>query len=289
MTIKSSGYIPVDFIKAQVIGLTPEHFQSNSLLKDPKSIFNGELLTKTIYSHKNLSIKIFENNNRIEFSGSLHTFYNNGNHNYNDFGYNAFKAALKRLYNELGIAPENLYLLHLEWGFNITPPCSTNRILDRAIQHNSVNKTVGIDCNVEGKYIQFRHSTKILKIYNKGMHFKLGRELIRLEIKQTNWSEYRLKGITTLQDFIDTDKKPFYDQLLHQWNRVILYDIDDKKTTQYLKYQTHIFWDELRQTKSNKSFKYHFDKLKRLNETIGFNTQNKIAELIINKGNELQL
>lgn len=289
MNIRSSRYIPIDFIKAQILDLSPEHFQSNSLLENPKSLFNGELLTKTIYSYKNLSIKIFENNNRIELSGSLHTFYNDGKHNYNDFSHESFSMALKALYNELGIAPSNLYLLHLEWGFNITPPRSTNYILDRAIQHNSVNKTVGIDCKVEGKYIQFKHSTKILKIYNKGMHFQLGKELIRIEIKQTNWSEYRLNGIRTLQDFIDDDKQPFYDQLLHQWNRVILYDIDDKKTTQYLKYQTHTFWDQLRQTRSNKSFKYHFDKLKRINETDGFNTQNKITELIINKGNELQL
>lgn len=288
MTIKSSGYIPVDFIKAQVLGLPPEHFQSNSLLKNTKSIFDGELLTKTIYYYKNLAIKIFENNDRIELSGSLHTLYNDGKHNYNDFNLKSFNEAVKEVYEALGVAPDNLYLLHLEWGFNITPPLATNYILDRLVQHNSVNKTVGEDSD-EGKYIQFKHSTNILKIYNKGMHFKLGKELIRIEVKQTNWSKYRLKGIRTLQDFIDADKKPFYDELLHQWNRVILYDINEQHSTNYIKYQTSTFWDELRKTKSNKSFKYHFDKLKRLNETIGFNTQNKIAELIINKGNELQL
>ena len=73
-------YVPIDFIKTKVIGLTPNHFRNNPLLINPKSVFDGEILTKTIYSYKNLSIKIFENNNRIEFSGSLHTFYNGGIH-----------------------------------------------------------------------------------------------------------------------------------------------------------------------------------------------------------------
>ena len=282
-------YVPIDFIKTKVIGLTPNHFRNNPLLINPKSVFDGEILTKTIYSYKNLSIKIFENNNRIEFSGSLHTFYNGGIHNYNDFNSKAFTIALNSLYSDLGIKPENLYIIHLEWGYNIKPPIKTNYILDRLIQHKSVNKTVGIDCKIEGKYTQFKHSTKILKIYNKGMHFKVGYEVLRVEIKQINWSEFRLKGIITLQDFIIADKTQFVDELLHQWERTILYDIRDNLEPKILQYQTSMFWDELRENKSNKTFKYHFDKLNALNESIGLNTKNKTTDLIIKKSNELQL
>ena len=282
-------YVPIDFIKTKVIGLTPNHFRNNPLLINPKSVFDGEILTKTIYSYKNLSIKIFENNNRIEFSGSLHTYYNDGKHNYNDFDSRAFTIALHSLYSDLGIKPENLYIIHLEWGYNIKPPIKTNYILDRLIQHKSVNKTVGIDCKIEGKYTQFKHSTKILKIYNKGMHFKVGYEVLRVEIKQINWSEFRLKGIITLQDFIIADKTQFVDELLHQWERTILYDIRDNLEPKILQYQTSMFWDELRENKSNKTFKYHFDKLKALNESIGLNTKNKTTDLIIKKSNELQL
>lgn len=289
MTIQSMRYIPIDFIKAKIIGLTPQHFYKNPLLINPQSIFNGETLSKTIYKYKNISIKIYENNNRVEFSGSLHTFYNDGLHNHNDFNQTSFLMALNTLYLDLGIKPENLYLLHLEWGFNLKPPKESNYILDRAIQHKSVNKTVGVDCKIEGKYIQFKHSTKILKIYNKAMHFKLKKEVLRIEIKQINWSEYRLKGIETLQDFINSDKTLFYNELIDQWHRVILYDVNHKISVDYIKYQTQIYWDELREGYSNKAFKYHVDKLKKLNKTIGYNTQEKITRLIVKKGNELQL
>lgn len=288
MANKKIKYIPIDFIKAEVLGLKPSHFFNNSLLDNPKSIFDGELLIKTIFKYKNLTIKIFESN-RIEFSGSLHTFYNDGLHNYNDFNFRAFKVALNNLYLDLGITPENLYLIHLEWGFNLRPPIKTNCILDNMIQHKSVNKTAGIDCKIEGKYIQFKHSTKILKIYNKAMHFGLDYELLRIEMKQTNWSFYRLKGIITLKNFINADKKLFLDELIHQWMRVILYDINHKKSQEYIKYQTQSYWTELRMIRSNKNFKYHFDKLSRLNKKIGYDTKNKITELIIRKGNELQL
>ena len=283
------NYVPIDFIKAKIIGLSPQHFSNNPRLSPPKSIYDGELLTKTIYKYENLTIKIFENNDRIEFSGSLHTFYNDGRHNYNDFSSTSFNNALRRLNLELGIKPENLYLIHVEWGYNISPPTETNYILDRLIQHNSVNKTVGLDCKVEGKFIQFKHSTNFLKTYNKGQHFKLEKEVLRIELKQINWSKYRQQGIKTLSDFINANKIQFIAELLHQWNRVIFYDINSKQTQKYIHYQTSTYWDDLRKNRSNKNFKYHFDKLKRLNQTLGFDTQNQITVLLIKKGNELQL
>jgi len=282
-------YIPIDFIKAEVIGLSPDLFESNPLLSDPVSIFNGELLTKTIYSYKNLKIKIFEGSNRIEFLGSLHTFYNNGKHNHNQFTYCAFRVALGRLNRDLGIEPHNLYLLHLEWGFNLKPLTTAKYITDRCIQHLTVNKTVGIDCKIEGHYIQFKHSNYILKIYDKGKHFNLDKEVIRIEMKQTNWSEFRLSGIRTLADFIGTDKQPFLDLLIKQWERVILYDINEDLSNDYVQYQTCTFWDTRRKKYSNKNFKYHLDKLKSLNEEIGFNSQQYLINQIIKKGNELQL
>lgn len=281
--------MPIDFIKAEIIGMTPQDFANNKLLKPPTSIYSGELLTKTIYSFKNLKIRVFENNNRIEFLGSLHTFYNDGKHNYNDFNQAMFNDALELIFITLRIRPSNLYLIHLEWGYNIQPPYYTNPVLNSLIQHKSVNKTVGIDCNTEGKYCQFKHSTMMLKVYNKGMHFNLKDEVLRIEIKQTNWSRYRQIGIKTLEDFINSDKTVFIKELIRQWNRIIFYDLHDLNDHVYYKYNNHVYWDNLRKTRSGKNFKYHSDKLKRLNIEIGNDTQNKIANLLIDKGKELQL
>lgn len=289
MAILSLDYLPIDFIKAKVNDLSPEHFTSNPLFTNNiTSIFKNDILSKTILKFQNLEIRIFENNNRIELLGSLHTFYNKGKHNHNDFNNLMFLDSLNRLKIELGISPENLYILQLEWGFNIKPPMNCDYILDRLIQHNSVNKTIGKDSEQEGKYIKFEHSDYTLKAYNKGKYFNLKKEILRIELKQTNWRKYRIKGIITLADFIKTDKTLFLNELIHQWNRIIFYDIksEDEKLTKYL---TPTFWKDLRKNKSRKTFKAHFDKLKRLNKVEGYNNQDVICKLMIQKGNELQL
>jgi hypothetical protein len=285
----SLKYIPVDFIKAEIRGVQPNLFFENEIFSSPKTIYKGDTLSKTIFEYKNIRIKVFSNGNRIEFSGSLHTLFNDGLHNYNDFSKSRFDEAIKLLYKLFFIKPSNLYIIHLEWGFNIMPPKPSNYILDRCIQHKSVNKTNSIDCSVDGKYIQFKHSQMIFKIYNKALQNKLHKEILRLEIKQTNWSKYRAKGIVTLKDFIHCPKNIFFDELLKQWNSVIMYDIKDSSFNNNYRYQTQTFWDDLRANKSNKAFKYHFDKLEQLNVSQGFNTKNKIPKAIIEKGNELQL
>jgi len=283
-------YIPIDFIKAEVVGMETNIFYNNNLLEF-HGTYNrntGEVSEHSEAWYKNFKIKIFKSG-RIWISGSLHVYYNNGKHNYNDFGYSEFQEALKTLKNELNIEPINLRILNLEWGFNIQPPTTTNYILDRLVQHLSVNRTVGLDCKIEGKYVQFKHSYYILKLYNKGMHYNLNKELFRLEIKQLNWSRYRAKGISTLQDFIECDKSLFMNELISQWENVILYDIDNSLTSKHIEYQTVTYWDNKRKRNSRRNVKYHIDKLNKLNNRIGFKTKNRIIELLTKKGNELQV
>ena len=282
-------YVPIDFIKAQVLNKKKHHFLSNDLFGNVNHIYKNGALSKTILTYKNLKITIYENNHRIELSGSLHTFYNNGKHNHNDFGYLAFLKALEWLKQDLDLEPSDLYLIQLEWGYNLKLPLNVGEFLDRCIQHRSVNKTVGIDCPKDGKYIQFKHSNYILKVYDKGTQFKLPEEVLRVEIKRTNWSEYRNLGITTFQDFIDYDKSIFLNELITQWERILFFDLEVCEENKFLKYSNQSFWTELRRTKSNKNFKYHFDKLKELNKNIGLNRRLDIVAEIIKKGNELQL
>lgn len=280
-------YVPIDFIKTQVIGIDTKDLLKQLEGIEPKSIYKGELLTKTIYKHKNLSIKFFENNNRIELSGSLHTYFNEGLHNHNDFSLTNFRTALNLLYHNLKIKPENLYIIHLEWGYNIEPPYKTNNVIDNIIQHKCVNKTLGIDSNQEGKYSEFKHAHYRFKIYNKAKHFKLNKELIRFEIKQTNWSKFRAKNIFTLKDFINSDATIFLNELLEQINNLVIYDLDINN--QNYKYQTPKYWNELRQKYSYKTVKYHKDKLNKLSITEGLNTKQLLINSIIKKGKEIQL
>lgn len=285
----SYDYIPIDFLKAEVIGLNIDVFKQNPCLKPICSKHDDDVLLWTKYKYLNIRIKIYENGNRIEFAGSLHTLYNKGQHNHNDFTIEAFKIALKLLYEKLLIKPENLRIMQLEWGYNLVIYFAIKNLLDGAIQHKGINKTVKMDDPKEGEYLQFKHQNYTLKLYNKALHFKLeNKQIFRFEIKQTNWSKYRSSGIKTLLDFINCDKSIFFDELVKQFEQIILFDIKPEYT-KYDKYSKKLFWEQLRQSKSNKTFKYHRDKLKSLNRKFGLNYQNTIIKLLIKKGNELQL
>lgn len=281
--------MPIDFIKAEIIDISQSIISDNPLLTFicKVNMRTGEISEHKEAYYKNFKIQIFKSG-RIWLSGSIHTFYNDGKHNYNDLNQSCFKRALKQLKSDLRLEPKNLKILNLEWGFNLSPPTNTNYILDRTMQHLSSNKTVGIDCKSEGKYTQFKHSSYILKLYNKGLQYKLDAEVLRIEIKQTNWSKYRAKGIYSLDDFIKCDKKLFFNELINQWSNVIFYDIDNSITKKHIEYQTTVFWDEKKKNNSRKSKKYHFDKLKKLNKSIGFDNQSKIIELLKSKSDELQ-
>jgi hypothetical protein len=273
-------FIPIDFLKCQVIGLPVNHFINNPLLKFTSEFKNdtGEI-TKSTAKFKNLKITIYQSN-RIEFSGSLHTYWNDGKHNHNDFSIYALEAALKSLKIDLGITPKDLYLIQLEYGVNILPPVETNEIINHLHQHKSRAKTVKIDCPIDGKYSQFKHDKYILKCYNKGKQFGLPVEVFRIEIKETNWSKNRQKGIVSLLDFLNADKTPFISNLIENWQSVVFYSPKLGGNNPLSKYDNPNFWLQLRQAKSNTTFKKHFDKLKQLNITKGGNIQNKVASSI---------
>lgn len=284
------SYLPIDFIKAEIKGVSVDFLLNNENLdfNSKLNLKTGEISNDKIAYYHNFKIIIY-GSKRIWLSGSFHVLSNEGKHNYNDFSYCGFLRVLYLLKSDLGISPSNLYIICLEWGFNLDINLNCRKVLDRLIQHKSINKTVGIDNKLEGKYVQFKHSNFILKVYDKGTQFSLDKSILRIEIKQTNWSKYRELGIMTLNDFMKNEKGMFFNELIHQWNSVIVYDVGIGVDDRYLKYSTNLYWDELRSSKSRKSFKYHKDKLRLLNESIGLNIQKIIETAIIKKGNELQV
>ena len=284
---QSYDYIPIDFIKCQLIDVDIQRLLSNPKLYFTMGVCNttGEVKKYTA-KHFNFIVEVYPSGYAI-LKGSIHAFYNNGKHNYNDFDVYAFNTALMQLQKDLGITAQNLKLLRLEWGFNIVPPIETNEILNHLHQHKKVMPLDNIDCNTDGNYKQFKHSAFILKVYNKALHFKLPINLMRVEIKQTNWSKWRKKGIVTLHDFIQVDKTMFLDELINQWQRVVYCGAHLNKSKKWSKYDNRNFWRTLRETKSPKTFSKHFNRLQKLNTLGGLNIQTQVSEIIKAKAIEL--
>tara|TARA_B100000508_G_scaffold141092_1_gene146449 strand:+ start:116023 stop:117279 length:1257 start_codon:yes stop_codon:yes gene_type:complete len=280
-------YIPIDFIKCEVIGLDRDYFEQNMILTKYESKKEKKQVNLS-YSKHNMKVTVYPKSktNRIELSGSLHKFINEGKHNYDQFTENKYYQSLELLNETYGIRPENLKILGLEYGVNITPPIITNEVLNNLIQHKNRDFEHKIS-NEHGNYYQCERSNYIIKIYNKALQYGCKDEILRIEIKQTNWSEYRKQGLYSLEDFNQCNKLLFLNNLLTKWNDIVFYDPTNKGVEKWGKYSNINFWRELR-IKSNKTQKKHRDRLREINKKHGLNVQQLVNDEVVKNVNKLQ-
>ncbi|KRB54704.1 hypothetical protein [Flavobacterium sp. Root186] len=289
----------IDFIKIVLKDFDRSKLECNSLLNffDTINLTTGELKAvsrngnrvtpskKAFYN--GLEFKIYDSGT-ITITGSLHKYWNNGEHNYNDFGNIAVLLVLKELEIKFGIKPHQCVLKCLEIGINITPPIPTNEILDNCFLHKT--KPFEYQFNSwRGKYKQVMHSQYIIKIYNKALHyvskgFKIITEIMRFEIKYTKMEKLNKIGIYTLQDLMDYGLHNFKKELLKEWQNVLYYDntvridtLSTKIKNTLLKYSNPNFWIELLENGQIRNFKYHKNQLKDLTSENSKKTQEVIA------------
>ncbi|TVR82017.1 MAG: hypothetical protein EA409_05610 [Saprospirales bacterium] len=272
-------YLPVDFCKFQVVGLSPDYFLNNENLYFDPFIENGEVKYQFL-KHKEMTLRVYATG-RIVLSGSLHYLANGGRHNYNDFTPLLFGKAINELHTILKLRPENLRILQMEFGVNIRPAIQTEKILHALLQHKRRDFEQKIS-NHEGKYYQAQHDKYILKVYDKALQNKLPRQILRIEIKVTNWSAYRNKGIHTLRDWMTCDKRPFAKELASRWTEVVFFDPTNDIADRFKKYDNIHFWRELRK-KSYTTYNKHRSRLAKLNHTSGANIQGQVLEAIERK------
>lgn len=238
---------------------------------------NGKLLYKAPYKRANfkgLEFKIYESG-LITLSGSLHKYWNDGVHNYNDFNLEAFSWVLNDLKTKFEIDTEHCILKCLEIGINIKPPIRTNDILENCLLH----KTHPFEWQKnsdEGKYKQVKHSQYIIKIYNKALHyiskgFEILTEIMRFEIKYTKMEKLNKVGVFTLKDLENYGLHNFKNELLKEWQNVLFYDnttrIDtlcsESKKETFLRYSNPNYWTGLLSNNQKENFKYHRGELKK--------------------------
>lgn len=270
-------YIPVDYIKCQIIGLNLDHFKQNMTLTQYES--KKENKSKYLkYTKDNLTIKYFVDSGRITLSGSLHKYFNRGLHNYNMFSHQNYLDALKRLKNDFAITPDDLKIICLEYGVNIKPPIKTKLILDNIMMHRQRETETNINY-IRGHYKQIKHDKYIIKAYDKKKQFNLIDDLLRFEIKETNWSETRLKNkIITLTDFNKADKSIFVKKIISKWYELLFYDPTIKCLSKWDKYSNINFWRNV----SEKQFSKHKARLNKLSQTHGENIRIRVGNEILN-------
>lgn len=270
------NYIPVDYFKGVVKNLSREHFFSNKNLEFTAKLEFDEIKHEYVIID-GMKLKVFPSG-RITISGSIHKFYNNGEHNHDQFSEYDFINSIRKLDQVFRIKPENIFLTCLEFGVNIILNFITvDAVLDNLLLHHKTEFEQNINYK-HGYYKQAKHDKEIEKAYHKSKQYKLLLEIFRWEIKQTNWSEYRAMGIVTLNDFINSDKTIFVEKLIQRWDEVILYEptIENNK---WDKYSNINFWRNLK-TKSRTTWAKHKNRLNEIAKDGRFNTKELIKQKI---------
>lgn len=290
----------IDFIKVKLSIEYIKQFENNRFL-DFKMEVNettGEIYKRTaIYQGLTVIIR----SKSICISGSLHYFYNDGIHNYNDFTYSNLIYTLNKIESLFGIDLSKFNLKNIEVGVNICLPFRTSFVLNNTLFHGikrfkdeKVNKG-------KGNYRVATHDRYTIKIYDKGLQFSLPYDLLRFEIHFSRMADLKKYGITTLNDLRDrTNLGYLKKELLNKFDEVFLFDwtIDESMIKplpkDFYKWRLPSYWiDEL--NKSNRlKRKKAYSKIigeysNKMKELIRGLIEQKINELIDTKGDRFTI
>lgn len=238
----------IDFIK-----ISTTAFDSISLFKSPLLHFTGltdldtnEIVVndygtkKYIASYKGLKITVYDNVNKkltLSIKGSIHKFFNNGVHNYDDFIYENLTASIDKLGELFFFNPDNIIISYLEDGVNINPPIETLKILNGLLSHqNKRFKSISMD---DAEYYQAEHCNYYLKAYDKAKHYRakgylIDGDILRVELKYKKMNDLitllQKRGILKRDYMVLSDLKnidvlvALGELLVKKWNEILFYD-----------------------------------------------------------------
>ena len=217
---------------------------------------------------KNIKLDLFPKG-YIELDGSLHKYYNDGKHNYNQFGIKEAEIALKQLIEVTRLQLPYYKVRSVEVGVNLMPQITSDDIINNALMYKR-RPFEAKYCTDEGNYRQATLSEYLVKLYNKRLHYEIqgydiGHEIIRFELKINKMRMLAKYRVFTLEDLMNNIEDIAKDMLPKAWMEVILYDPTMNKQTeeQTIKYANVNFW---RGISKERRYNYHHKKLYRLME-----------------------
>ncbi len=282
----------IDGIKILNLPVNLPDLTNNELIEFVSSVneTTGEVETRTgIFRELIFTIK---GNRYIRLYGSVHKYFNNGSHNYNDLAFANLVEVIIDLHIKFKIDPFETRLNNLEFGVNIETPYNPDIFLKSVINHKGDQFNITWRKNYH--FIECIKQRYIIKIYNKGLQYGQPGNILRFEIKIIKMEQLREVGITRLSDLLAIEKfQRLGAELVRYFDDLLVYDptitknlnarerliLSDGKNPKY--------WEELKEKKPNSYYKKR-NRFRELVEKYGSNNlQDSIRELIIKKVNDL--
>lgn len=279
------------FIKSLNVRIDVSNLLKNEMLNFPLPIDErtGEIIKRNRSVYYNDLLFTITPKNILKIQGSLHKYFNNGLHNFNDFTFNDFIDVLTDLKTKFGILPENVHLNNLEFGVNLVLPYSPSLFIDELLNHKGQNFNV---TKRNGKhYAECQHGQYVFKIYHKGLKHGHG-NILRIELHYSKSQPLNKDGIYTLSDLMKVEVWQLLGKkLLEQFESIIYFDSiasynqlneSDRSIIDFGSNPRN--WNKFNNRSSKKN---KVDRFKYLVSEYGENEFHKIGEMIIAKVNEL--
>lgn len=200
----------------------------DAILKNPNLEFVSGCNRKTfevenrgIAKYKGLTFEFF-NQYSLKISGSLHKYFNNGLHNYNDFNQSDLNYVLDDMSETFDLNMDDCILRGLEIGVNFRSPIKCSKVIRSALMVST--KRLERGSVYRGNFKESTCQRYYAKFYDKTSQYKLNKELLRFELKFRRMED--IKGaVKTLEDLRSESNMKFLSSiLLRAWKEVLFID-----------------------------------------------------------------
>lgn len=288
----------IDYIKINLTQGYDEILLSNELLDFYSSVNVGTAEVRTVNDrgreivpyqqayYKGLRFKVYETG-RVLIDGSLHKYFNNGDHNHNDFDIVDLKRVIIEIISLFQISPKDAEITQLELGVNLQFRYSTSQILQNLFFHRKV-AFMQCETKTEGNYYQVKHGQYRLKFYDKSLQYRgIGMEIpetLRLEV---NMSGVKLRRDFKIRNLHDLLRKPFSELITFfadEIELILFYDFTiDSSSKRLLNYSNRNYWQGLIDGGRTSAYDKHRSQLKGLISSSSEEVLGQLAEEVEGK------
>ena len=232
-------------------------------------LYIDEIKEKQTKRYKNLYF--IKHQNRLEVSGSIHYFYNDGLHNADDFYIEYCINAINQIKDLFSIDLNKCQIINLEYGVNINPIINVTDLIHNLVYHEKrqfTRPTTHFSFKLAGN-----EAYKQIKAYDKSVQFPHECEnTFRFEVRSRQSKFIHSLGLFTLNDLTLLENyNILIASLLKEWDNVLLFDTSKDIDTKFF---NSVFWEDTikngNRNKFNNQKKLYYKKLgsKNLHSTI---------------------
>lgn len=223
-------------------------------------LYIDEIKEKQTKKYKNLYF--IKHQNRLEVSGSIHYFYNDGLHNADDFYIEYCINAINQIKDLFSIDLNKCKIINLEYGVNINPIVDVTDLIHNLVYHEKrqfTRPTTHFSFKLAGN-----EAYKQIKAYDKSVQFPHECEnTFRFEVRSRQAKFIHSLDLYTLQDLtIPTNYNILITSLLKEWDNILLFDLSKDIDTKFF---NSVFWEDIlkngNRNKFNNQKKLYYKKL----------------------------